>query len=289
MYFNVVYSARFFKTPSECIQNFYAQSRLTRLVSLVKSFARFFFITLPKTFYFGYLSLRNPFNKYAHIPSSPTLKNKLIVCLNGVGGSPNQFKSVIKLIEKKESSNTQIYVPKILNRGLAKTDDIVAPIFKEIHTWIAQRKNPEIVLIGISNGSRLARVIDAKLIQTKAPIKQINTISIIGANQGSYLMNIVKKIPLFWPFLSKALAEEMPVGSPFNERLNQQLSTLSSCGIPHRYTFLAGPHDWIVPNYSSTLMPVPEGIEARYALMPGYGHGELASDHAEMISDFALS
>ena len=56
-----------------------------------------------------------------------------------------------------------IYIPYILEKGNGKLDDMVRPIFKEICKWAESGGDKELILVGISNGGRIAKAIDAKL------------------------------------------------------------------------------------------------------------------------------
>jgi len=188
-------------------------------------------------------------------------------------------------------STTQIYIPPILKKGHATIDEMIQPIFKEMKNWLLGGAEKEVVLVGISNGARLASAINVELLKsetTKNALKKVHVISIAGAAQGSSLINVARKMHLCWLF-SKPIAQEMPTDSARTQQLTQWLQNLPTSGIPHQYTFLASPHDWTVPNYSSTLMSMPQGVSTKYALIEGQDHCSITRTQAKAISQLACS
>lgn len=65
-------------------------------------------------------------------------------------------------MQKKDLSETDIFIPRVLQKGNAKLDEMVKPIVEEIVKW-AKTGKKELVLVGISNGERISRAIEAEL------------------------------------------------------------------------------------------------------------------------------
>lgn len=192
-------------------------------------------------------------------------------------------------MRKKDLSATDLYIPYVLQKGNASLDEMVKPILKEIATWARTRGEKELVLVGISNGGRIARAIDAVFAKSgnMATIKKLRFVSVVGACNGAYSANIVNRLGLSW-ILSKNISEEMPIDSARNQRLNKEWRDGLSHGPKRDYTFIASPHDWIVPNYDSTLMEVGNN-NARYALVSGHGHITIVGAVAKTVAELVLS
>jgi hypothetical protein len=110
----------------------------------------------------------------------------------------------------------------------------------------------------------------------------------VGACQGSSIVNLAKKCHLSW-LLDKNTAEEMPVGSERNTTLEADIKNGEvSCQIQKEYTFIASPHDWLVPNFSSTLLE-KENFSARYAIVPNHGHCSIVDEVAESVAEIIFT
>ena len=90
-------------------------------------------------------------------------KKRLVVCIHGLNNNPTQFKKIVDEMQKKELSETDIFIPRVLQKGNAKLDEMVKPIFEEIAKWAKTSDEKELVLVGISNGGRIARAIEAEI------------------------------------------------------------------------------------------------------------------------------
>lgn len=286
----VIHGVSFFNTPSSCIEHFQQLPWNQRMLSLTCSIGRIFSIALVyQILRFVYRYHVNPQIKPYITPQSSYSKERLVVCLHGLNSSPNYFKEVVAEMHHYDLSNTHIYTPILTNRGNAKLDDVVKPIFEHIKKWAQTPGEKQLVLIGISNGARAARAINAEILHSKETenINKLRVVSIVGSNQGSTAVNFAHKARLAW-LMSKPMAEEMPTYSQRHAQLNQALSSLEASPIAHDYTFLASPHDCLVPNYDSTLMKMPQKIPARYALIPYYGHHGVERAASKAIAQCAV-
>lgn len=227
-------------------------------------------------------------NPLKNAPENGYSKKRLIVCLHGLNDSPYQFAAHIANLKKYDTTDTDFYIPGILKKGNAKLTLMVQPILKNIKKWASSGSEKELILIGISNGGRLQRSIEAELFKedVTVSIKKLKVISVVGANRGSTLVNLAQKLHLTW-LMSKNIAKEMPFGSKRNKQTDAdiQMAESNTPDIERDYTFIATPHDVLVPNYSSTLMPVSGNYKKRYTIIKNHGHHSIIKASASLVMD----
>lgn len=280
---------QFFDQASSCISHFEKAHWTQKALSLIKSFGALFlyFLTVSPCFR---KKAKSPIVLGTQPVAGHFSKQRLIVCLHGLNNHPGQFQEIIQEIQKRNPHETDIYIPHIYQQGNAKLDDLVKPIFEEISKWAQNEGEKELVLIGISNGGRISRAIEAELIKSNNHdnIKKFKLVSIVGACKGSSLANLANRLNLSL-ILSKPILEEMPTNSNRNAQLNQDLAN-AWANLPEMrrdYTFIASPHDWQVPNYNSTLMEIPNQ-QARYAIITGHGHNSIVDVSAKAVAEIVL-
>lgn len=281
-----IHGIQFFNRAHFCISHFEKTHWTAKAVSLIKSFGNLLSYSLHKMSMSFYRvdALMDPLTKPNRLS-----KKRLVVCIHGLNSNPTQFKKIIDAMEKKDLSQTDIFIPRVLLKGNAKLDTMVMPIFEEIAKWVQTVGEKELVLVGISNGGRICRAIEAKIAQAdfQKNIKKIHFVSIVGACKGSILANLAHKLHLSW-LMSKNIADEMPTNSRSNQQLNQEWIESLSKGPKREYSFIASPHDWQVTNYDSTLMDV-NGQLARYAIVRGHGHNSIVIAVANSVAEIVLS
>ncbi|MDP1881000.1 MAG: hypothetical protein Q8K60_08690 [Parachlamydiaceae bacterium] len=277
----IIETISFYNTPELCKNAYKKLSCLKKILSCIQSYGTLFLYALNRI-YVKISTNKNWADPYS-IKNLTFQKNKLVVCLHGLNNSPIQFKKIINELEQVKDKDIEICAPEILQNGNAKLDDMVKPIFKMIKSWAATPGEKELILVGISNGARIERGVEAKIRNSKNEnlnqINRIRFISIVGANQGSSLAKWADDHYLGW-VMSKNIRNEMPEGSDRNIDLNDKMSL--GYGGDYRpntkYFFIASPHDWQVPNTSSTLMDgFPETIDTNYAIVQGHGHNSIVN------------
>lgn len=277
----------FYDSPASCISAFKKESWTVKAKSFIQSCGTGFVYSLNKIA--NTFRLRQPqIDPRTKAPSGGFSENKLIVCLHGLNSRPERFKKIVLEMEKRDLSNTAIYVPYILQKGHAKLDDMVKPILDEIAKWAKTSGEKELVLVGISNGGRIARAIEAELLkpENRGNVKTLRFVSIVGACKGSALANLAHRLHLS-RFMSKYIAKEMPTNSKRMAQLDRDLKNAPFYfDLTRDYTFIASPHDGMVPNFNSTLLDVTP-FNARYAIVPGHGHNSAAGAAAAVIAEIA--
>jgi triacylglycerol esterase/lipase EstA (alpha/beta hydrolase family) len=279
-----IHGVKFFDNAPACISHFKKTHWLKKAISFIQSFGTLFLNALNK-FISAVHNADAQINPLTLSGTEGFSKKRLIVCVHGLNSKPSQFKKIISEIQKKDLSETDIYVPHVLQKGNAKLDDMVKPIFEEIAKWAKTSEDKELILIGISNGGRISRAVEAEIAKSKcsANIKKLHFVSIVGACKGSTLVNLANKIGLSW-VMSKYISEEMPTNSLRTRQLNQEWEDGLAHGPTREYTFIASPHDWQVTNYSSSLMAV-NNQNVRYAIVPGHGHNSIVDAVGRTIAE----
>ncbi len=278
-YFTDIHGIKFFNSPAECISHYDRNDLCTKIVSfanVVFSIITFTFIKIfrfAKVFIFGDPEMRS----LEVVNPQVAQRKRLVVCLHGLNHSPAQFKDIYNEMKKRDLSDTTVFAPRILSSGNAPLDEMISDIIEKMQPWFEQREKntTELVLIGISNGGRLIRALEAQLIKLGhcENIQKLRTVSIVGATYGSDTVNLANRIGLS-SILPKPISVEMPTDSPRNVQLKKDWEDAigNSTHIDRECVFLASPHDHLVPNTSSTLATVVAGIKARYAIAMGESH-----------------
>ncbi|MBA2369957.1 MAG: hypothetical protein H0V82_13215 [Candidatus Protochlamydia sp.] len=275
----------FFNNASACISHFNDIHWSKKVISLIKSFGTLLIYTLNK---FSLLIHRVDAQMDSFTNTNGLAKNRLIVCIHGLNNNPSQFKKFLNELQNRDLSETDIFIPRVLQKGNALLDDMVRQVLADITLWANTPGEKELVLIGISNGGRISRAIEAEIakLENNTNIKKLRFVSIVGACKGSSLVNLANKVGLSW-LMSKNISEEMPTESMRNQQLNQEWLNGMNIGPRRDYTFIASPHDWQVTNYDSSLMEV-NGQSVRYAIVPGHGHNSIVNAVAKIVAEIAV-
>ncbi len=280
-----IHGIKFFDSAPSCISHFEATPLVKKALSIIQSFGTFLAYALYKIS----LVLRGvdaQMNLLTKI-NDPS-KKRLVVCIHGLNSKPAQFETIVNEMKKKDLSETEIFIPHVHKKGNSKLDKMVRPIVEEIEKWAKTSDDKELVLVGISNGGRISRAIEAEIAKSEscANIKKLRFVSIVGACKGSSLVNLAKRVGLSW-VMSKNISAEMATDSDRIQRLNREWMERLSEGPIREYTFIASPHDWQVTNYDSTLMET-HGRDARYAIVPGHGHNSIVNAVARSVAEIVV-
>ncbi len=269
---SLIHGVAFFDNPRSCIDYYEQTHTIKKVIDFIRSCGNFLigvFNKINRSMH----QAEKQWESLINAQNKDFTKKRLIVCIHGLGDDPLQFKKIADEMQKKTLSETDIFIPRVNEKGHAKLDLTVKPIFEKIVKWANTPGEKELVLIGISNGARIARALEIELSKsnTRHPshLKKLHSVSIVGAGNGSSLVNLANALRLS-PLMSQPIAEEMPIDSLRNQCLNKEWNEMSTRWI-REYTFIASPHDWLVPNYDSTLMKVVNQ-KARYAFVPNHGH-----------------
>jgi hypothetical protein len=283
----IVYECyRFFLNPEICIDAYQKKSFYKKFFSSMNSYLGFI------SFVFRFLFKKKKekasrIDKYIFVPELSFRKKTLIVFLSGLGCSPYMFDDFIIPLEEQDLEGATIFIPSILNRGHEYLDNIIEPILEKIYSWANFEGNKRLILVGVSNGARIAKAIEVALAEQNkwCNIKELLFISVVGAFRGSYAVNLISKFGLSFLF-NKAIKEEMPMNCKKMINLEKKwLEAINKSSHIHRqYFFLAAPHDWLVPNYDSTLPKIPLD-NAHYLLLKNCGHFNIINKSVKIVWD----
>ena len=285
--FSEIDGIKFFSNRQSCIDHYNANYYTHIVSNFLKSMwelvsAVFYYIGL----YFGIYQ-----DKLHHLNNTEGRnlnKDKLVVALHGLNCTPKIFQKTLDELEYHKLASMDLFIPQVLMYGNIELDDAVTPILKEIKNWASKGCNKELVLVGISNGGRIAKAIDCELARLAVckNIKKIHMISIAGACNGSALADLAHTLDLDF-FMPDPISKEMPTHSTRSKILHEswKKSVADTYFIDRKYTFIASAHDWIVPNFDSTLMEV-QGTKSSYAIVPGHGHVSIVNRVAKVVSQF---
>lgn len=281
----------FYSSATSCFSQYNQLPWTQKIISFIASFGNLFTFALNKQYVSARYGERS-IEPYTKMPQEDSSCKKLVVCLHGLNNSPLQFKKIIDEINPSQHPEITLYVPKIREKGNAKLDEMVAPILADVAAWAKTGTEKQLVLVGISNGARIAKAISAELINSgqTGQIKHIRFVSIVGAGRGSVLANLANYLHLSWLFLSKNIAEEMPTNSARFKKLNREFRlSLMASKLTHDNFFISSApwHDWQVPNPSSTLMNL-FGKPAMYAIVPNHGHNSTPNAVAKSVASIIV-
>lgn len=269
----VIDGIKFFDTKDACMEDFESLSFTQYAFSFIQSIYE-----LVKTIFNSiafYLSDYSQSLCYLTQTEGRTLNhNKFVVALHGLNCTPKLFEKTIEELSYLDHEGFDLYVPHIIDKGNVKLDIAVEPVLEEIKKWAKKEGDLELVLVGISNGSRIAKAIDAKLADANnhLNIRKIHLISIVGATNGSCLADLAHTLKIE-SIMNENIREEMPTASVRSKQLHEEWekAIVDSGHLQRSYTFIASAHDWIIPNFDSTLMDV-DALNKRYAIALGHGH-----------------
>lgn len=265
----------FFKDHHSCLSHFNNTSLIKKIISFITSIGTFFAASFTYIF--------NQFNTqeiipYTNIDNIPLNTKKLIVCIHGLDSSPFQFKKIINKIEKIEDPSRAIFAPYVLQKGNATLDEMCEEIYNSIKPWTEHGQGKKLILIGFSNGARIALALEALLAKEAAlakinnnNIKKIESFFIAGACQGSSRVDLAHRLGLSC-LLSENIAKEIPTTSERNKRLKEDWEKYTKEHfIKREHTLFASSDDWVIPNIESSL-PTLNHSTTRYAIVTGHGH-----------------
>lgn len=268
---------KFFSTEDACIKHYEKESFCSKVYYVAMTALNEIKYLFEKVWN-ALTCAKDSMEIYSEMKPAGRAKNKLIVCLHGLNNRPGHFTHMAYELNQSDMSQTALFIPKIKEKGHAQLDEMVDPIVEEIEHWArfgpSMGCDKELVLVGISNGGRIAKAIEAKLALEKKfyAVNKLRFVSIVGATKGSSMASLANRLGLSC-LMKPAISKEMPFECERMKKLDQEHrdGVALTSDIDRKYVFFASPYDLMVPDRKSTL-PSLNGIDARYALLPGHGH-----------------
>ena len=183
----------------------------------------------------------------------------LFVLLHGLRNDPAAWFSQRALL--KQHDNIDVFAPLVPKRGMCSLEEAASPILPSLLDYAQQHPNTPIVLIGVSNGSRIATWLEVQM-RAKEPQTPIKVSTIAGVHLGSSRMDLLNKLGLDKFFYPKVLGVELKYKSePATKLLDQVKAPLPPNCAPRSYEFYGTLDDFAVPNLDSSLPTLNKGEE----------------------------
>jgi hypothetical protein len=179
---------------------------------------------------------------------------------------------LIKAIYQKSFCHTKWHksgVPYVPHRGNCSLKEAAEPILAMVEDYIEKNPGKPVILIGTSNGGRIAAYIETKLRHLNVAIR---VAGIAGAFFGSTQMNLLKTLGIAPLFLKSVVIEELEAASLTARQLIEEMRRPVVVG-KRSYEFYATANDLYIPNFSFCF---PKLAGAKYHLLKGYDHVSLA-------------
>lgn len=256
------------------------------------SVIRTIFHELAYTIKAGYKNFIS-FEKSKHLNLVPQDgKEGLVVFFHGLNGQPsmwNDHLSQFKKLEENRDTSLAFYTPLLPKKGHCTLNDFgIDEIVEKIKNWIVLHPSKPLVLMGQSNGSRVALEIETRL-RKSAPQTPVS-VSLTGpVLYGTSLIDkITEKVgidrfsKITFGLLTPVSIEELKLGSDSSkELLKKAREDLPKGCAERRYRMYAPVLDTHVWEKGSALPILNPNREARknekHYLVLGYGHDSIAN------------
>ena len=139
--------------------------------------------------------------KYGAFPTITADTKCVIIMIHGMNSSSGQFQLHMNEIEKYNTDHNQcikMFIPEVLNKGMTKLHDCGNDIYSKIssHLDVIHKQKIPVILIGISNGGRIALYLYSKIMDNYPEIRLY--ITTLGSPiKGTYLANIALNSGLY--------------------------------------------------------------------------------------------
>lgn len=230
-------------------------------------------------------------NNYSAIIREDTRAEALCVLIHGLRGQPATYDFYHDMFKKKLGNRITIFQPHVTNKGNCSLDEAADPIYTQIALWSKEHPNRPIVLIGGSNGARLAGYIAAKLKtkQEKEIENPIQACCIAGPFYGTKMINqpdFPKWMGWMWEKVVKIIYcdtvyEELSWASDRSQSVIKEMQTGGEAGV--HYKFYSSLADLQI---QSLISGNPSIINAEYYFSGIEGHSSLvrtAQDHIGQV------
>lgn len=233
-----------------------------------------------------------PFNRY--ITLDPQIKKDgLVVFFYGLNGKTSLWSDHLYQFKKEEEKNKGFslayYTPLLPNNGHCTLNDKgIDQIVEKIENWIVFHPHKPVVLLGQSNGSRIALEIETRL-RERASENPV-FLSLTGpVLYGTSLINIITKIvsPYFlskitFGLLTPLCVEELKLGSESSKTLLTKARRHLPQGCAERRYRLYAPaldsHVWEKGSALPILNAHQETLKnEKHYLVLGYGHDSIVN------------
>lgn len=201
----------------------------------------------------------------------------LVALFHGLHGDPAAWYNQLTLL--KANTHIDCFAPIIKARGLCSLDEAVEPLIPIILDWAKKHPYKPICLLGVSNGSRIAMLIET-ILRKKAPKHPVFVSTISGIHHGSYGMNLLEDLGIAKWLYPKVLIEELKYKSEKAKDLIDRVIAPTPLFCANRsWQFFATPVDLVIPNLDSSLPLLNKG--ETHHISDRHGHDSIVASVAK--------
>ena len=182
-------------------------------------------------------------------------RSTLAVVMHGLNGSPADMRTYTEHLEEW----CAVYCPAIRYGGNMSCKATAATVWPVIEEHLTKHPDALVVLVGLSNGGRLAAQLDLWL-RIHSPQTRAVVYTIVCPFKGTFMINLLGRLGEYTGVYSRRVYEEMRYDSAVARELVQALQAPLPPSCRRKYILVAAKRDLIVVPYCSAL--------------PKLGHGE---------------
>ncbi len=202
----------------------------------------------------------------AYPPLAAITSSKLIVLIHGLNSSLLAWTEYLTAIKRREP-DASCFVPFVLDRGYCPLEDAAVPILRVVQDYVHQYPDNPVIIIGHSNGGRIAAHIEQEL-----EAVDVRLVSISAPHGGCKIVNWLTRFGLCALFgLHPAMVRELTYGGPWVSASVDRWQRMARNENRTRVTrcFFASCDDWRVFPYETSFPILPNST---YRLVSGESH-----------------
>lgn len=201
------------------------------------------------------------------LPEWKEESSHLYVLIHGLGGHPSAWNGYMKDIEEN-NPQADLLVPHVSKRGNCSLEEAAEPILKAIQDYAKTFPKNPVILIGTSNGGRIAAHLSSLL---QKEVERLKVCSIAGVFFGTEVIDLLNKFSwISQLFYCKDILEDLSFGSEQAQKMLEDLKETT-----HSFHFWATHDDTRVLPVSSCL---PKIEQAEYQVLTSVDHTRIV-DH----------
>jgi len=203
---------------------------------------------------------------------------KLVVFIHGLKSSPLVWTKYLNEIVENQKPTTTIFAPVVKDTGCCKLKEAALPILTAVENYVEKYPDNKVILIGYSNGARVAGFVERKL-----NAKETRLISIAGSFKGTKLIDDLLPAPLLKNTLGipSSLNEEWMFSSDWHEKQINKWRNRAHLESISR-VFIASADDFCIYPHTSSFPSLPN---SEYWLLSSASHVTIIN----MVQDVIVS
>jgi len=216
-------------------------------------------------------------NEFVYPIAFPPENDGLYLFIHGWKGLPHYFHPYILNVKRKNPSML-CYAPHILAEGNCTLEEAARPLLALIQDYAHQHPGKPIVLIGTSNGGRIAMYLESQLTVEELKDREFSLVSLAGVHYGTQFINYLAGYKLLWTtFMHEEMVKDFHWQSKTAvtclDLWREKQQVWKEHGIMVRHFFAATTEDGQVYPLSCSLpQSPPSTTPCTYRVYPGENH-----------------